>query len=74
MVIGAVPAAIPTGYGMLYLDPKFMVILVVGGVPASGAHVTPLAIPAVPAFVGIPIIAQSLVGYTLTGATTFELL
>ncbi|MBI4881676.1 MAG: DUF1565 domain-containing protein [Planctomycetes bacterium] len=73
-VIGIVPAAIPTGYGILYMDPNYMLILAVGTLPPSGAAASLIGVSSAPAFVGLPIITQSLVGYTLSGPTFFTLL
>lgn len=73
-IAGAVPATIPTGYGTLFLDPNFMLIIKVGVMPASGAAVTPVGIGAAPAYIGIPVILQSLVKYTLSGPVTLVLL
>ncbi len=73
-VLGIVPAAIPTGYGILYMDPNYMLILAVGTLPPSGVAATLIGVSSAPTFVGLPIITQSLVGYTLSGPTIFTLL
>lgn len=50
------------GFGTLLLDPTFLLVLAAGGIPSDGTAENALPLPGDPAFIGLPLDFQSLVG------------